>query len=303
MNKEELYSKLYQDLAEKLIFLEDKPEETIESTLKALWLMADGMPVSAYKSTRIPLPDLTDEQIVKLCRFMEQRVNSTPLAHITKRQNFMELELIADKRALIPRKETEILGNKALELSRRISRNRKKSITVIDACCGSGNLGIAIAHYNQDCFVYATDLSHEAVSLAQENIDFQNLNDRVYVMQGDLLERFESEEFYNQVDLIVCNPPYIFSSQVASMHKEISSNEPILAFDGGSLGINLIQKLFREAPKYLTPEGWLIFEVGAGQGNLIIQLCQRTHLYQQVESVTDHSGIIRVIMLQNKMNI
>ena len=157
---------------------------------------------------------------------------------------------------------------------------------------------LAIAYFNPDCIVYATDLSQEAVELTQDNINFFKLNKRMHVKQGDLLSVFESDEFYEKIDLIVCNPPYILSSNVQKMDIEIASNEPLLAFDGGMLGIKIIQKLIREAPKFLNQGGWLVFEVGAGQGNLIAQLCERTELYQQIESVSDSAGIVRVILAQ-----
>jgi release factor glutamine methyltransferase len=82
------------------------------------------------------------------------------------------------------------------------------------------------------------------------------------------------------------------------MESEISSNEPVLAFDGGMLGIKIIQKLISEAPKFLTNGGWLIFEVGAGQGDFIAQICQRTNFYQKINQIPDNSGIIRVISVQ-----
>jgi release factor glutamine methyltransferase len=109
---------------------------------------------------------------------------------------------------------------------------------------------------------------------------------------------FETDEFYEKIDLIICNPPYILSSKVQKMDTEIASNEPVLAFDGGMLGIKIIQKLISEVPKFLTNEGWLIFEVGVGQGNFIAQLCERTQLYQRIESVLDVSGNGRVILAQ-----
>jgi release factor glutamine methyltransferase len=120
----------------------------------------------------------------------------------------------------------------------------------------------------------------------------------VQVKQGDLLSVFETNEFYEKIDLIICNPPYILSSKVQKMDSEIASNEPILAFDGGMLGIKIIQKIIAEAPKFLSPDGWLIFEVGVGQGDFIVQLCERTQLYLQIESVSDNSGNIRVIFTQ-----
>jgi release factor glutamine methyltransferase len=297
MNKLELFQSLSNNLAKTLHLLEDKPEETIESTLKALWFASAGNPVSAEGSLKLPLPDLTKSQIVKLHQLIELRLKGVPLAHITNRQNFMGIELMSDRRALIPRKETELLGKNALKLSEEIVSSKGKA-KVIDVCCGSGNLGIALAHYNTSCEVCSTDLSEEAVQLAQANVDLLKLNDRVQVRQSDLLSAFESDEYYEKTDLIVCNPPYISSSKVQKMESEISSNEPVLAFDGGMLGIKIIQKLISEAPKFLTKRGWLIFEVGAGQGDFIAQICQRTTLYQKINQITDKSGIIRVISLQ-----
>jgi release factor glutamine methyltransferase len=301
MDKSELFNNIRNDLKNRLHLLEDKPEETVETTLKALWITSSGFPVSAEGATKLSIPDLTEKQIENLHQLIELRLNNTPLAHITKRQNFMGIELLSDKRALIPRKETELLGRKALELSNRIVKFKGK-INVIDVCCGSGNLGIAIAYYNPDCNVYATDISQEAVELTQENINLLNLNQRVQVKQGDLLSVFETNEFYEKTDVIICNPPYILSSNVQKMDSEIASNEPVLAFDGGMLGIRIIQKLISEAPKFLTNDGWLIFEVGAGQGNFIAQLCERSQLYQLIESFSDDSGNGRVILAQKSVN-
>lgn len=209
----------------------------------------------------------------------------------------MGIELLSDKRALIPRKETEILGKKALELSEKIVAE-KGSIKVIDVCCGCGNLGVAIATYNASCTVYSTDLSDEAVELTRDNINFLNLTGRVFAKQGDLLSVFETDEFYGKTDLIICNPPYITSSKVQKMDSEIASNEPVLAFDGGMLGIKIIQKLIADAPRFLTKDGWLIFEVGAGQGNFIAQLCERSQSYQFIKTVSDDFGTVRVIIAQ-----
>jgi release factor glutamine methyltransferase len=298
MEKSALYDSISAYLKDRLHLLGDKPEETLETTLKALWLTAAGIRVSAESALRLSIPDLTEKQTETLNQLIELRLTNTPLAHITKRQSFMGIELISDKRALIPRKETEMLGKKALETSRKIVGSKGK-IKVIDVCCGSGNLGIAIAYYNPDCEVYATDISVDALELTLENINLLKLNDRIQVKQGDLLAAFETEEFYRKTDLIVCNPPYILSSKVQKMDSEIASNEPVLAFDGGMLGIKIIQKLISEAPRFLTNEGWLLFEVGAGQGNFIAQLCERTNLYQKIDLVSDDSGNIRVIIVQN----
>lgn len=299
MNKEELYNNLKTSLEGKLTLLGDKPEETIDSSLKALWHAASGVPKSVDEAVKSGLPELTGQQAIALHGLVRQRLDNTPLAHITGRQSFMGIELLSDRRALIPRKETEILGRKALELSMGIAREKQK-VNIIDVCCGAGNLGLALAYFNTSAVVSAADLSQEAVDLTRDNILFLNLGERVHATQGDLFSAFEKDEYYGKTDLIVCNPPYISTAKVQKMTAEISNNEPVMAFDGGMLGTKIILKLIGEAPKFLTRKGWVIFEIGVGQGPFIMQLCERSEHYDQVESVSDDLGNIRVILVRKK---
>ncbi len=299
MNTEALFNQIKKELDTKLHFLEDKPEETIDSTLRACWHTASGSPISAEEAHKIPLRELTKKQINILYNLIEQRLNNIPLAHITGRQSFMGIQFLCDKRALIPRKETEILGRKALEISIDLAKE-KKWVRVMDICAGSGNLGLAIAYHNPKTIVFATDLSHEAAEHSKDNISFLNLHDRVQAEQGDLFSAFEKEEHYAKADIIVCNPPYISTGKVAKMNSEISGHEPVMAFDGGMFGTKIIQKLLAEAPKFLLPNGWLLFEVGLGQGPFIKDLCERTGNYQQIEAINDANNHIRVIMAQKK---
>jgi release factor glutamine methyltransferase len=294
MDKKEYFDRISVYLESKLRFLDDKPEETIESTVKSLWFKAAGIPVSAERAITLPLPDLSERQLDYLNDIIKLRVGNTPLAYITGRQNFMGIELLSDKRALIPRKETELLGNKALDISKKMIISNKKVI-VMDVCCGCGNLGISVANYNPDCIVYASDISTEAVELTQENINLLNLGQRVFVQQADMMSAFEKQDYYNYFDMIMCNPPYISSSKVTKMDKEISINEPKLAFDGGMLGTKIIQKLIIEAPKFLKKKGWLVFEVGSGQGQFIAQLCERAKTFSKIETTLDDSDTVRVI--------
>jgi release factor glutamine methyltransferase len=300
MDKQELFGKFVSELENKLHLLNDKPEESVRSTLCALWLKAAGIPASAEKALTLPLPTLKEDQIAYLTKLIQMRVENTPLAYITGRQNFMGVELLTDKRALIPRKETEILGRKALQLSRELS-GPENTIQIMDVCCGSGNLGITVAYSNPNCKVYASDISQEAVELTQENINLLNLNQRVSAKQGDMMSAFEKDEYYGKFDLILCNPPYISSSKVLKMDHEISMNEPSVAFDGGMLGIKIIQKLIHDAPGFLKKGGWLTFEVGLGQGPMISQVCERTQQFGKIETGSDNSDHIRVISVQ-KLN-
>ena len=294
MDREEVFNTLLEKLDGNIQFLEDKPEETLNSTLKALWFKAYGTPLSADAASGMELPELSKEQLNTLNRLIQLRQDNTPLAYITGRQNFLDLEFITDQRALIPRKETELLGNKVLAIASEIVKTNE-NIKILDVCCGAGNLALSIAHKFSKAIVFGTDLSTEAVELSKENARMLDLEERVSFIPGDLFSAFESKNFYTSFDIIVCNPPYISTAKVSQMQSEISLNEPSLAFDGGSMGINLIQKLMREAPKFLAPYGWLAFEVGLGQGPFIAKLCAKTQCYSQIEQVEDNDGNQRVI--------
>jgi len=297
---EELFIELTSELSNTFQFLDDKPEETLESTLKACWFKSAGIPKSAIKAMEEPLPQLNEKQIKVLLQLIGQRQKNIPLAHLTGRQNFMGIELLSDKRALIPRKETEILGKKALEVSNNFANEKDDYVFVIDTCCGAGNLGLAVAFYNSKSKVIVTDLSHDAVELAKENICFLNLSQRVKAMQGDLFSAVDQEKFYERIDMIICNPPYISTAKVTKMNSEISAHEPVLAFDGGMFGTKIIQRFLSEAPKFLIEGGSVIFEVGVGQGEFMIRLCKEANHYSDIETVTDHLGNIRVIHAKKK---
>ncbi len=294
MIQEKKFNEFKSLLGQKLTILEDKPEETVDSTLKALWLKAAGISKPAEEAIKSDLPDLSNKQISDLERLIEQRLNNTPLAHLTGKQLFMGIELLSDNRALIPRKETEILGKAALEACKLIASNKENPL-VLDICCGSGNLGIALALLEPKIKVYCSDLSPDAIDLANENIKFHNLSGRVNARQGSLFEPFYNNDFIGKVDLIVCNPPYISTAKVRKMNSEISNNEPTLAFDGGMLGTKVIQQLLNEATIYLRQGGHLLFEIGLQQGQFFYGLCLKHHKFKEVSTVNDSAGNIRVI--------
>jgi release factor glutamine methyltransferase len=98
--------------------------------------------------------------------------------------------------------------------------------------------------------------------------------------------------------MIVCNPPYITSAKVKKMDEEISSNEPELAFDGGMLGIKLIQKLISESPKFLKKDGWVAFEIGLGQGPFVLKFMEKSDKFRNIGTATDEDGNIRAVFAQ-----
>jgi len=280
-----------------LPLLEDKPEETSETTLKALWLTAAGNPKSVETAAQCKLPSLTFEQEQKLAKLIDKRLEGVPLAHITGRQQFMDVELLASSEALIPRKETEILGRQAQQILSQLACQQTK-IILMDVCTGAGNLIVSLSVKIPEVQGYAADLSEDAVNLAQKNVALHKLQQRVEVCAGDLLSPFDNEKFYHKVDVLLCNPPYISSGRVSEMAREISEHEPRLAFDGGPFGIKILNSLMKQAPQFLKPGGWLLFEVGLGQGESIVKRMNKS--YFNVQTADDANGEIRVVMGQIK---
>jgi release factor glutamine methyltransferase len=283
------------ELAARLQTLPDKPQETAAATLKVLWHLAVGRPMSIEAADEASLPELDAPAEARLVELTTQRLSGTPLAHLSGRQRFMGLEMLAGPDALIPRRETELLGLAALELLREMARGSDE-LRVIDVCTGSGNLALALAHHEPRARVFAADLSEQAVALAARNAEHLGLSPRVQWRSGDLLEPFNEPAFREAVDLLVCNPPYISSQKVDTMASEISGFEPRLAFDGGPLGVRILQRLIREAPRYLKPGAWLAFEVGHGQGPAVLKRLQAGGAYAQTRSVADAQGEIRVLL-------
>lgn len=283
--------------------LPDKPEETSERLLCALWRTACGAPVSVDRAVRDGLPALDAAAAERLRELLELKKSGVPLAHLTQRQTFLGLELLAGPGALIPRKETEILGRAALAKLNCLAQARG-ALTVIDVCTGSGNLALAYAHYQPAARVHASDLCQSAVDLARRNLEHlgshSSVGERVEFRQGDLLEPFDNAEFHGKCDFLSCNPPYISASKVRQMHPEISNFEPDAAFNGGVYGVSILMKLLKNAPRFLKPASWLGFEVGLGQGVLTVRQLEKNPAFSAVEAYADENGEIRAIFARSK---
>ena len=296
--EEKLSRELLTVLARDIDFLPDKPEETVETTLAALWLTAAGEPISAAGTVGRQLPALDRRQQDDLRDMVSRRVAGIPLAHITGRQQFMGIELLTTPQALIPRKETEILGRAAVELLEKIEQTVDHPM-VMDVCTGAGNLAVAMALHCPACRVLAADLSEDAVALAKRNIAFHGIESRCKVFTGDLFAAFDDQDVVGKMDLITCNPPYISTVRVSEMDHEIHDHEPSLAFDGGAFGIKILHRFIKEAPHYLKESGRLAFEVGLGQGEAMMKRMKKKYSYTEVNPLVDENGEIRGIIARN----
>lgn len=299
MNTRSSFARLHQRLHDGLRLLPDKPEETPDSTLRALWSAVAGAPASATVASRAPLATLDDAAMRRLESLIERRLAGVPLAHLTGRQHFMGIEMLAGPQALIPRRETELLGRAAVALAREL-HDASGSALAIDVCTGSGNLALALAHHVDGLRVAGADLSDDAIALARRNAGWLGLDGRVEFHAGDLLAPFDTPAFLGHVDLLVCNPPYISSGKVGAMAGEIAAHEPALAFDGGPLGVSILMRLLQDAPRFLRAGGWLGFEVGLGQGTGIARRMRNDAGWAEIREIDDDAGQIRALLARRK---
>lgn len=284
------YDTLLAQLRSELRTLPDKPDESVEATLQALWHRAAGRALSVQAAQETPLPALDAAGEARLRELLARRLAGVPLAHLTERERFMGLEMLAGPQALIPRRETELLARTAIALV-----GERANTTVLDVCTGSANVAAAIAAARPLARVMAADLSADALALAARNLELLGLAGRVALNQGDLLGAFDAAALAGSVDVLSCNPPYISAARRATMDTEIAAHEPSLAFDGGPLGVRILQRLIKEAPVWLRPGGWLVFEIGAGQGKAVSDRLRADGRYEAIEPVADEAGEIRVL--------
>ena len=288
-----LHAECARELAQGLRTLPDKPDEDARSTLHALWHAAAGQPLAARRAVKASLPNLDLAGRDRLRGLVGARLGGTPLAHLLGREDFMGIEFLASAEAMIPRRETELLGFAALERLRAILERKAEAI-VVDVCTGSGNLALALALHEPRCRVHGGDVDAGALVLARRNAKHLGIDGRVSFRQGELLDAFDDAAIRGRTDLLVCNPPYISSGKVDTMAEEIARHEPRLAFDGGPLGIRVLHRIVNEAPAFVAPGGWLALEVGLGQGEATLRRMQHRG-YADISPLFNEQGAIRAL--------
>ncbi len=225
----------------------DNPwDEAVQLVMHNLALPAD-LPKD-YISARLTTSEKQD-----IYQMMQRRIqDKVPLPYLTNTAYWAGLEFYVDENVLIPR--SPIFEQIEDGFSAFLDDEPRR---VLDLCTGSGCIAIALAHAFPDSEIYASDISPEALEVAQTNIDFYQLNDQIELLLSDGLQGLSGLQF----DLIVSNPPYVDADDMDSMPDEFA-HEPELALASGDDGLNFTRQLLAEAKDFLTPEGVLIVEVG-----------------------------------------
>ncbi|MFQ5434621.1 MAG: N5-glutamine methyltransferase family protein, partial [Anaerolineae bacterium] len=170
----------------------------------------------------------------------------------------------------------------------------QETTTIVDMGTGSGNIAVSLAVHLPQARVLACDVSETAVALTQYHAEKHAVADRVQVLCGDMFTPLADEGIAGQVDIVVCNPPYIPTGSLANLATEIIEHEPVVALDAGAYGIDIFRRLIRGAQDFLKPGGLLAFEIGAGQHRMAARLVQKNKGYETAVPIKLDS-IIRVI--------
>ena len=222
-----------------------------------------------------------------------RRAAGEPSAYITGHKEFYGLDFKVDSRALVPRPETELLVELALEFADRHT-TRGKGLTIADVGVGCGAIAIALAVKLPGSKVVATDISPSALKLANENVSSHRVEDRVTLLEGDLLQPVTGP-----IDILVSNPPYIKSDEIHALPREIRDHEPRVALDGGENSIEIIDRLIRQSKDKLRPGGAMFMEIGWDIGGRVLARSLELWPDSEVSITPDLAGLDRVLTLRS----
>lgn len=227
----------------------------------------------------------TDEKLALLAELTEKRLSHEPLQYIIGKWSFMGIDLLVGEGVLVPRDDTEVVTSLCIDYL-----SCKESPNVIDLCAGSGAISLALEKY-ANCKVTAVELSDKAFSYLTQNIKLNN--SAVNALNGDIFE-CHKDIADNSLDLIVSNPPYIKTADIASLQKEVQ-HEPAMALDGGESGLDFYRRIVPLWKSKLKAGGALAFELGEGQYDEVSRILADNGFGGITESI-DFGGIQRAII-------
>lgn len=254
----------------------------------AEWLLAAVLGVERFPLCLDPRRAVSAEAAGEFRSRIERRTAQEPVQYIAGFDEFGGLRLKVGPGALIPRPETEIVVERALQLEREHGPWR----VAVDVGTGTGAIACALAAAVPRLEVLAVERSVGALALAATNISTLGLGGRVRLVAGDLLEPLAG--LAGAVDLVVSNPPYIPTGELGGLPTEVRDWEPREALDGGPDGMAVHRRLIAESRRFLRPGGWLLMEIGERQGRELRQVLEASG-FGQIEARKDLRGVERII--------
>lgn len=232
-------------------------------------------------------PDLVlSEEIIQLYeKNIYRRSKNEPVQYITGVCEFMGMDFKVNPSTLIPRADTEILVENAINY---IKLNNKKEI--LDMCTGSGAIAVSVCAFCENTFVTASDISEKAIETAKQNAKYNNVNNRMEFFTGDLFKPLDNKKF----DVILSNPPYIKKDEILTLDSNVRDYEPIIALDGGSDGLYFYRVITEEATSHLNTDGRIYFEIGWDQSQDVEKILKDKG-FSNIKTIKDLNGLDRVV--------
>ncbi len=262
------------------------------SRLDAEWLLADALELERLQLYLQYDRPLSPEERGAFKPLLRRRASREPLQYILGRTAFRELDLMTDPRVLVPRPETEVLVEEVLGWA----AGRPEGLgCVCDLGTGSGAVALSLAVEGTCERIIATDVSSEALEVAEENARRHDVADKVDFRTGQLFDALEGEERFA---VVVSNPPYVEEGQRPDLEPEVSEWEPSGALFAGEDGLDVIRPLIAGVASWVRPEGLLALEVGTGQESRVVELIEETGAFGPPRVRRDLSGRPRIVMAE-----
>ena len=228
------------------------------------------------------------EHLAAFRELIKKRVAHAPVSYLTNRKEFFSLDFYVDSRVLIPRPETEVLVENVLQ-------SQESQCQLIDIGTGSGAIAISLAVNRPEWEMIATDISVDALEVAQKNSVAHGCADRLTFLQGNLFEPLE--ELPNpRFDWIVSNPPYVSTAEYPFLLPDVRDHEPETALLAGADGLDVITCILEDAPRFLKPSGRVGLEIGHNHGPDVQDIVQSNSAYVGCQVINDYSGVERVVI-------
>jgi release factor glutamine methyltransferase len=260
--------------------------------IEARMLLGQAAKLSPVQIFTEPDYSLSQKDEDNLKKLIERRLKHEPSAYILKHKEFYGLDFYVDSRALIPRPETELIVDAALDFANSRNHYISRPLLVADIGTGCGAIAISLARSLPHSKIFATDLSPAALDVARLNCLRYNITEQVSLFLGDLLKPLPES-----VDLIVANLPYIKKSELADLSPEIIGFEPMMALDGGESGLDCFERLLQQINGKINAKGCLILEIGSCQEEAMRCLIHRYIKSTNFRFLTDLNRINRVVMI------
>lgn len=268
--------------------MRDAGIESFDLDSKLMASKATGKSVAEFlRDGRLYVADDSFEKA--LDEMVERRIGGEPVAYITGQWEFYGMPMVITEDVLIPRDDTEVLVNQAIELLKAKGPNTR----VLDLCCGSGCVGLSIANTIRGARIVMADISERALSVSRANAMMNNLTKNVTCLMANALEN--PPMMFGRFDLIVCNPPYIPTKDMPELDSSVKDYEPHVALDGGEDGLDFYQEIAKRWREVLKPGGVIMFECGVGQSASIRDIL-RANGFTDIRTVKDTLEIERVVI-------